>query len=1363
MRPRFLILFVLTLASAAAVFPVRAQTERYRFEPVVREGAILRGYVSALGQDSLGYIWIGTASGLVRDDGTVLERPTAEGVGTEFVYFVDGTMADGDVVVGTQRGLARIDRDEMGLVPFLSLPDSVAAWNDASTVMREGDTWWVGTFGGGLYRFDPGADEPVRIHQADEDPNTFESWVVNDLARTRDGDLWIATSGGLDRMDADGRVERYGLLGDRTVPGAVLCLFEDESEDGLLWLAERTGLSTLDTGSGTYTPILSYSESDLGRTPGRPWWTLPQSMAHDPIDPDVLWVISEAEVIRYRRSDGETELLHIRDDVSGLVHHPESIFVDRSGLIWIGTLEGLVTLDVSRTNRPSIQGGALSPEITGEHVAAYDPAGRPWIVPSHRPGPLRRLDPGFTQIERSVDFARSLQIRPEVGETSLERVLIGPDSWAWMSFWMNFVGAYRAARVDLDTGEARWIEPLEGDGFRWVFFEGAGPLLVITNSGELVSLDPERGTVNPVQVEPDPRGETGSSSILDATRTADGAVWAATENEIVRVASDGSILQRVTLARHPGTQLFGTPHDPNAVYGRGGDAIRRISLTDGSVTDVYSGSIGTAKRSGGILWFEDGDFTAFDLATHRVLRRYASRPFRRLLGIPGGDLLVLHHSTGLELNMLSAAPTAVFSTPVPVIKGFNVLGDATGTQLPGRRELAEGAAITLPSRARGFSVSYLGITHREPRSVRYSYRLDGYQPDWIDAGTMRRASFPSLPPGTYTFEVRASEAGGPWSSAPARVEVTVLPPWWRTAWAYALYVLLGVGAVLAWETWRRRQIRESERRRASIREAGIRAEAAERDAVRAREHVERMRELDEAKNRFFTNISHEFRTPLTILLGPLREWLRSRDTGILDNAGEAMHRNAVRLLALVNQVLDLSKLEAGELVLNPRPVDLESLLTSVVDDFKPLAERRDIALSVDTDPEMASGLFDPDAVEKVVSNLVSNALKFTDRGGKVNVSLRLTEGEVCIAVRDTGTGIPEDRLDSVFERFRQVDDSTTRSAEGTGIGLSLVSELVDLMGGTLDVESQVGFGSTFTVRLPFEPAEPSAPAELEEVEAEATTRVPIAELATAMVPASSDDGTDERGRGPLVLVVDDNPDIRDYVARHLASDHRVLQAADGESALRLARRELPELVIADVMMPGMDGFALCAAIREDEVLRSIPLILLTASADEESRIRGLEEGADDYLTKPFSVRELEVRVTNLILSRRALREAFARTIRVIPEAVDVKSRDDAFVETVLGLMNRHLGDSTFGTDMLASEVGLSRRQVERRVLDALGRTPPDLLREMRLERATQILTARPGTVAEVAEAVGFRSASHFSTVFRKTYGVPPTEYVGNAT
>jgi DNA-binding response OmpR family regulator len=421
--------------------------------------------------------------------------------------------------------------------------------------------------------------------------------------------------------------------------------------------------------------------------------------------------------------------------------------------------------------------------------------------------------------------------------------------------------------------------------------------------------------------------------------------------------------------------------------------------------------------------------------------------------------------------------------------------------------------------------------------------------------------------------------------------------------------------------------------------------------------------------------------------------------------------------------------------------------------------------------------FDREALEKVFSNLLSNALKFTPEGGKVWVSVyarsKTNEEAVEVVVKDTGPGIAGAELERIFDRFEQVDGSATREHEGMGLGLALARELVELHGGVLRVESELGFGSAFTVWLPLGPYA-EAPMPQETLASETTTTGDGAvELEAAALLLDFDPERVDLERveeepsiasdKPLVLVVEDNRDVRQLLRGYLGADYRVLEAADGEAGLEAARQHKPDLVLSDVMMPRMDGYDLCRALKADEALRTVPVMLLTAKASEEDRLYGLEGGADDYLSKPFSSRELEVRVANLILSRRELRQQFSREIRVKPTDVVIQSEDEAFLEQVLDVMEAHLGDSTFTTDGLADSLGMSRRQAERRVKEVTGETPPRLMRRMRLERAAQLLKARPGSISEVAYTVGFKSLSHFARVFRERFGVSPSEHIENTT
>jgi signal transduction histidine kinase/DNA-binding response OmpR family regulator len=538
----------------------------------------------------------------------------------------------------------------------------------------------------------------------------------------------------------------------------------------------------------------------------------------------------------------------------------------------------------------------------------------------------------------------------------------------------------------------------------------------------------------------------------------------------------------------------------------------------------------------------------------------------------------------------------------------------------------------------------------------------------------------------------------------------------------------------------------------------------EEEQRKTAEQTKRLIEMEDLKSRFFSNISHEFRTPLTLISGPLEEAIEGRYGDLpaeLQKRHRVMLHSAKRLLRLVNQLLDLSKLEAGRMELQPRPGDLVAFLHQLVPAFLPMAERKSITLRFQSTIESLPTSFDPDKIEKIFSNLVANALKFTPVGGKVWIALTdpprdqttLDQRWAEVSVKDTGPGIPSDSLDRIFDRFHRLSDTE----EGTGLGLALVRELAELHGGTIAVDSEPGFGSTFIVRIPL--------ADVSHDEMRHPSLVPpnVDLEAIVLEPAAGDGGLpEEEDALPLVLIVDDNPDLRAYLRECLTPEFRTAEATDGAAALGLLRTLRPDVVLSDVMMPVMDGLAFCRALKSDPQLQPIPVILLTARADAADAVEGLGVGADDYVSKPFHAHELKARLRNLIASRQIMRHQFSREIVVQPAGVVVQAEEEVLVQRILSLVETHLGESTFNVDTLAAELGMSRRQFERKLQALLGESPAELIRRMRLARAEQLLRARAGTVAEIGYSVGFKSPSHFSAAFRAAYGTSPTDYIGTS-
>ena len=538
------------------------------------------------------------------------------------------------------------------------------------------------------------------------------------------------------------------------------------------------------------------------------------------------------------------------------------------------------------------------------------------------------------------------------------------------------------------------------------------------------------------------------------------------------------------------------------------------------------------------------------------------------------------------------------------------------------------------------------------------------------------------------------------------------------------------------------------------------------------DQARRLQELDTLKSRFFANISHELRTPLSLLLGPLSDARGHGDARRLLDQAPLMYRNAERLLSLINQLLDLAKLEVGSMQLHAQRVDLVRFLREQVLVFAGRAEREQLHLLFDTQEPELWGYFDYDKLETITANLLSNAIKFTDAGGKVRLELRCLDETAEITVEDTGVGMATAELAHIFDRFYQVDGSSTRSYEGTGIGLALVKELVELHRGEIGVSSKRGFGTRFTMRLPLG-AEHLSPAEIDESDPAEAIGVETAECEPSEQPVEVHGPIDEPlplekavardAIQPLVLIVEDNPDMRAYLRSLLEEDYRILEAGDGSIGLTLARKAEPDLVLSDLMMPIMDGYELCRILKEEEALGHVPVVLLTARADDESRLEGLGLGADDYIQKPFQGEELLLRVENLIEVRRRLRERFSRQTVLGPGEIIVASKDDQFMERVREAVEAHLGDTNFGVDWLADEVGLSRRQLSRRVKAAVGLSPSGYLRMMRLERAAQLLGQQAGSVQDVAYRIGFRDTEHFSKLFKQAFGVLPSKYQATKT
>ncbi|MBN1560398.1 response regulator, partial [candidate division KSB1 bacterium] len=613
----------------------------------------------------------------------------------------------------------------------------------------------------------------------------------------------------------------------------------------------------------------------------------------------------------------------------------------------------------------------------------------------------------------------------------------------------------------------------------------------------------------------------------------------------------------------------------------------------------------------------------------------------------------------------------------------------------------------------------------------------GFHKEWIYPNESRAATFTNLSPGNYAFKVKASNADGTWNETGISLAIHVLPPWWRMWFAYLSYALFVIGLVLVVYRAQLGRIRLKQQMQLD------------------KERAEHLEELDSLKTRFFTNISHEFRTPLTLILGPIDNMRRQTANKKWQEQLDLMRRNGRKLLTLINQLLDVSRLEAGKMVLQRETIEVCFLLRGIVGSFSSAAERKNINLSLLGADSDFDAFIDHDAFEKIMMNLIANALKFTPENGAIDVVLKTFNDDestkrkdavFSIRVRDTGIGISMDRLDHIFDRFYQVDSSATREHEGTGIGLALAKELVELHGGLISVQSELGKGSTFTVQLPVGEVQESTSRQRRQER-------PLIEMEKEGIPKQA---KDKKDTSPILLVVEDNVDMQLYIKDALA-DYTIETARDGERGFNNAVDIIPDLVISDVMMPVMDGFELCKKLKTDERTSHIPVILLTARAEQKDRLTGLETGADDYLVKPFDVKELQVRVKNLIDTRKKMRERFQRDIGLAIKEIAFTSADERFLQRAIRIVHEHISDSQFSNEQFGEKIGMSRMQVHRKIRALTDQSTNEFIKSIRLKYAANLLKQRSGNVSEIAFEVGFESPSYFSKCFQKQFGVSPRE------
>jgi signal transduction histidine kinase/DNA-binding NarL/FixJ family response regulator/streptogramin lyase len=643
--------------------------------------------------------------------------------------------------------------------------------------------------------------------------------------------------------------------------------------------------------------------------------------------------------------------------------------------------------------------------------------------------------------------------------------------------------------------------------------------------------------------------------------------------------------------------------------------------------------------------------------------------------------------------------------------------------------------LILPYDQNFLTFEFASDEYNSTQKISYRYRLTNFDDDWVYTGNTRFANYTKLPPGKYILEINASNTSGAWSNKIKILQVIITPPWWQTWWAYLIYILIGAGLIISFFYYRLRRIRLAQ------------------EMILQQKQTEQLKAVDEMKSRFFSNITHEFRTPLSLIISPVEKLQGEIKDEQTRKTLATVQGNANRLLQLINQLLDLSKLEAGNMQLHFSRGRLDEFIEEMVYLFIPLAEHQQLELTSQC-TILQEYLFDAEKLKTILFNLLSNAIKFTPAGGKIVIT-GTEDGnkKIRLSISDTGIGIPADKVPFIFDRFFQVDDSRIRLYEGTGIGLALVKELAELMHGTVTAESTPNAGSTVTLVFPAEKAHNSNAPQWEKETGNGIILLPGKKSArtNGQHKEKSETGL------PLLLLVEDNQELLEFLRESFERNFRVLTANNGVSGFQLAKEELPDLVISDVMMPEMDGYELCRKLKTDAVTSHITVILLTAKISYESRLGGLQLGADDYISKPFHFDELETRIRNLLDHQEKQRANYRAQLKAKESLPETDEAENPFLKHIYTIIEEMIDDPQLGASKLAEKNAMSLRTLNRKLNAMIGLTAGDLIRQYRLQKSLGLLKAGHN-VSEAAYMVGFETPAYFSQCFKDQYGVSPKDY-----
>ena len=1238
---------------------------------------------------------------------------------------------------------------------------------------HKGDFWFVHVREG-IFKYDSRLKKTIRLAHSSLDSLSMHSNQVSDFAEDEQGDFWL--------MYQDGVLEKISGKTNKVVyrnyflnrkfgqTNEGYSLFSDADGDAWIFMNnEAQGIFYFNKKTGAFTHIHRDSEKVKLNA------NIIRGVTQD--NHKKVWIGTD---------HGGINLLDKKNlTIKYLVHEPQdnrslnqnsiySLYKDNTGIVWVGTYKEGVNYyheDIIRFKLyQHLPANAASLPFNDINRIVEDNKGNLWLGTNGG---------GLIYFDRATGQFKQFRHDPNDPNSLSNNIIVGlyldRDQKLWVGTYFGGLNVYDGQKFTRYRHNPADSGSLADDRVWEIFEDSKRNLWIGTLGGGLDLLDRKTNTFR--------HHRTGkpksvhSDYISYITEDRDGFLWIATafgvdqynpktgqfthfvnRNNNPKGLSNNNVISIIEDSR--GLIWMGT-HEGLNVYDKKRNTFRSFRQENGLLDNYIVGilednqhnlwistpnglsNLIIGKKENGAFSFKFKNYDQLDGLQGKAFNSNAAcKTSRGELVFGGADGLNIFQPEHITINR---------NTPALVFTDFEIFNHRlqAGDTLAGRvvldRAITEEKEITLQYHENMFSVAFAALGYLQPEKNRYAYLLEGFSNKWLTTDSkLRKATFTNLDPGAYILRVKAANNDGIWNQEGIRLKINILPPVWQTRPAIAFYVLLGLLVLFL----ARHFMLERERLRFRI--------------TQERQEAKRRHELDVMKIKFFTNVSHEFRTPLTLILTPLEKILKNTADADQKNHLMLIHRNARRLLNLVNQLLDFRRMEVQEIHLQPAKADIIHFIKETAFSFSDLSEKKNIRFNLVSEVEQLEMLFDPDKLEKILFNLLSNAFKFTPEGGEIGLELNQTAitrkngktaKRLVIKVKDTGIGIPPENHEKIFRRFFQNDIPGSMVNQGSGIGLAITKKFVRLHGGTISVQSAPGEGSSFTIILPIAKQFSVKP-----------TPEPVVQEILALPAGPDSNGAEvalagsKNGRKPVVLLIEDNEDFRFYLKDNLQAHYTIKEAADGKQGWQQVLAVNPDLIVSDILMPELDGISLSRKIKKDPRTANIPVILLTANASEEQQLLGYETGASDYITKPFNFEILLSRIRNLVNQHANFRDVQQPKIEVKPQDVQITSLDDKLIRKAIEYTEKNIANPDFSVEDLSREMGMSRVYLYKKLLALTGKAPLEFIRTVRLKRAAQLLTESQLTVAEVAYEVGFNNPKYFTKYFKVEFNCLPSVY-----